>query len=103
MTETRFAVVGTGDVSRQVAADLAQTGNSRLVAVCSRSTKAAGRLAGIVPSARVYTDFDHCLADPDIDVVYVATPHATHHPLGVRVTPGRKARADREADGSECG
>ena len=81
----RVAVVGTGEVSHQVASDLALTDGAELSAVSSRSIESAESfLAALGARARAFGDYAECLADPDVDLVYLGTPHATHHDLALR-------------------
>jgi len=79
MTNTvRWALVGTGFISRQIAPDFERTENSRIVAVGSRSTENASSFAGELGIERHYSDFTNLLADPEIDAVYLGTPTAVH-------------------------
>ncbi|GAA4973742.1 Gfo/Idh/MocA family oxidoreductase [Kineococcus glutinatus] len=80
----RWGVAATGGIARSFAADLPLLGGSELVAVGSRSAEraeafAAGLpVAGGAPRPRAHGSYAELFADPDVDVVYVATPHAQH-------------------------
>ncbi|MEP6842140.1 MAG: Gfo/Idh/MocA family oxidoreductase [Pseudolysinimonas sp.] len=76
-----FAIVGTGSVSREIAHDLRLTGNARGFAVVSRDRQRGRAFANEFGLERVHDDLGECLADPHVDVVYIATPHATHAAL----------------------
>lgn len=81
----RWGVVGTGAIARTVMSDLLLLPDARLTAVCSRSAGRAAAYAAelTVPDGRerprpgTYTSVEDML--PDIDVLYVATPHSVHH------------------------
>jgi predicted dehydrogenase len=48
-------------------------------AVSSRDSTKAAAFAESHGIAKSYGDYHDLLADPDVDVVYVATPHSSHH------------------------
>lgn len=76
----RWGIWGTGGIARQVAADFPLTKNSQLRAVASRSLDRAQRFANEFGVIGAYQGLDRLLADRDIDVVYIATPHRCHAP-----------------------
>ena len=81
MKTIKWAMVGTGYMSTLIIKDFELSANTEFVALVSRDTaKAAARLAadGIVAKALT---FDEALADADIDVIYIATPHVNHYPM----------------------
>jgi predicted dehydrogenase len=78
MTPTRWGILGPGRISHAFAADLRLTPGAELVAVGSRSAARARASAQehAVPAA--YGSYEELVADPDVDVVYIASPHALH-------------------------
>ena len=80
----RWGILGTGGIAGSFAADLRLTGSGVAVAVGSRSQAAAGRFAGEHGIARPHASYESLVADPDVDVVYVATPHPMHRDIAVR-------------------
>jgi len=75
-----WGFVATGGIARTVASDLRLLGADRLVAASSRD---AARAQGFVgefgaDGATGYGSVEDLVADPRVDVVYVATPHAQH-------------------------
>jgi predicted dehydrogenase len=77
----RWGVLGTGGIARTFARDLALlTDEAELVAVGSRSLDRAQRFAGALGFARAHGSYEDLVADPDLDVIYVATPHHDHFP-----------------------
>ena len=86
----RWGVAGPGPVADQVLRDLAYVPNAVLTAVGSRSAERAAAFAaayaasaghGRVPTA--HGSYRALVAAPDVDVVYVATPHPTHRALAL--------------------
>jgi predicted dehydrogenase len=53
--------------------------DAELVAVASRSEASARRFAERYGVPRAYGDWARLAADPDVDIVHVATPHSAHH------------------------
>ena len=80
----RWGVVATGAIAATVTADLALLPDTVLAAVSSRRAEAAAAFAERFGFATSYGDtdrrlgYDALFADPDVDAVYVATPHAAH-------------------------
>ncbi|MET0416986.1 MAG: Gfo/Idh/MocA family oxidoreductase [Actinoplanes sp.] len=81
MTEqkVRWGILGPGGIAAQFAADLKLVEGAELAAVGSRSTANATAFAERFGFARAHGSYAELAADPDVDVVYVATPHAFHH------------------------
>lgn len=78
MTRTiRWGVLGASRVSREFAHCLGLLPRARLTAIASRTREHAEQLAREL-GVRAYSDLEAFFADPDIDVVYVATPPALH-------------------------
>jgi predicted dehydrogenase len=75
----RWGILGTGGIAGSFAADLRLTGSGVAVAVGSRSQGSADRFADKFGIARRHASYESLAADPDVDVIYVATPHPMHH------------------------
>lgn len=84
----RWAAIGTGTISRSVIPDLQACEGVEVAVVHSRDAGKAARFAAEFGIDRSTDDYAGLLADNGIDVVYLATPFATHH---------RMARAALEA------
>jgi predicted dehydrogenase len=70
-------VLGPGRIARSFATDLRLVPDARLVATGSRSLERAEAFAGEYGGA-AYGSYEELVADPEVDVVYVASPHALH-------------------------
>ena len=75
--ELRWAVIGCGVIANQMAASLALAGR-RLAGVANRTRAKAEAFAERYGVARVYDTFEELYAGPDIDAIYITTPHNTH-------------------------
>ncbi|MHB8059918.1 MAG: Gfo/Idh/MocA family protein, partial [Gaiellaceae bacterium] len=81
MTEPlRWGLIGTGWIADSFAADLAFTDSGRAVAVGSRRIETANLFADRFEIPNRHGSYEALVADPEVDVVYVATPHPLHHP-----------------------
>ena len=74
----RWGILGTGAIANQFATGLAEVPDARLVAVGSRSRETAEVFAERYRIARRHTSYGALASDPEVDVVYVSTPHPFH-------------------------
>ncbi|WP_344588627.1 Gfo/Idh/MocA family oxidoreductase [Actinomadura vinacea] len=74
----RWGVVGPGTIAAEFAEAMGPAGGGQIVAVASRSLARAEAFADRFGIARRYGEVAGLAADPDIDVVYVATPQSRH-------------------------
>ncbi len=80
MTEpVRWGILATGKIAHTFAADLALVPDAALVAVGSRRPDAAHEfVAAHGGTATAHGSYEALVADPAVEVVYVASPHALH-------------------------
>src|SRR5205823_9736635 len=74
-----WGLVGTGGIAETFAADLMFTDSGRPVAVGSRHMNSADRFADRFDIPHRHASYEALVAEPAVDVVYVATPHPMHH------------------------
>ncbi len=75
----RWGVIGAGNVFEYKSGPaLYQTPNSELVAVMRTSAEKAEAVAKRHGAPRWYTDAASLVADPDVNAVYIASPHYLH-------------------------
>lgn len=74
----RWGILGTGGIAMAFVSDLQLTGSSVVGAVGSRSQGSADRFADAFGIERRHSSYESLVADPAVDVVYVATPHPMH-------------------------
>jgi predicted dehydrogenase len=87
----RWGVVGPGRIAEKVVEDFAVVDGARVVAVASRSQARADDFADRHGLERAYGTYAEILADPDVDVLYVATPHPQHHAIALAALRAGKA------------
>lgn len=75
----RWGILGTGGIARTFAADLALTDSGDVVAVGSRRQATADAFGDDFGVPHRHGSYADLVADRDVDVVYVATPHPMHH------------------------
>jgi predicted dehydrogenase len=75
----RWGVLATGWIAGQFTEDLLRLPDAEVVAVGSRSAEAAQTFAQNYGIGRAHGSWQALAEDPDVDVVYVATPHSAHH------------------------
>jgi predicted dehydrogenase/aryl-alcohol dehydrogenase-like predicted oxidoreductase len=73
-----WGILGTGSIARKFAAELPHSLTGRLVAVGSRSARNAAAFAAKFPGTRPHASYKALLADPEIQAVYISTPHPQH-------------------------
>ncbi|SDT75710.1 Predicted dehydrogenase [Actinoplanes derwentensis] len=76
--KVRWGILGPGGIASSFAADLRLVEGAELAAVGSRSAASAEEFARKFGFARSHGSYADLAADADVDVVYVATPHAFH-------------------------
>jgi predicted dehydrogenase len=75
----RWGILGTGGIARQFTSDLLLTGH-QVTAVGSRTKESAERFAAEYNLPAAHASYEALVADPSVDIVYVATPHPFHYP-----------------------
>ena len=78
MRTFRWGILGTGDIAGQFVEGLEAAPGAEILAVGSRTGDSAQRFAQRRGIPRRYASYEDLAADPDVDVVYVATPHPFH-------------------------
>ncbi|MFE1663978.1 Gfo/Idh/MocA family protein [Microbacterium sp. P02] len=77
MTGLRWGILATGGIAHAFTRDL-KTAGLDVVAVGSRRAEAAEGFAAEFGIPRAHGSYEELAADPDVDIVYVATPHPSH-------------------------
>ena len=74
----RWGILGTGWISTQMTSDLILTGHA-VTAVGSRTQEAADAFAATHGIPTAHPSYEALVADPQVDVIYVGTPHPYHY------------------------
>ncbi|MET9967783.1 Gfo/Idh/MocA family oxidoreductase [Streptomyces sp. NPDC006356] len=92
----RWGILATGGIAAAFTADLVDLPDAEVVAVASRSQTSADAFAERFGIPRAYGDWNALAEDGDIDVVYVATPHAAHRAAaGMCLEAGRNVLCEK--------
>ncbi|MGN6577329.1 MAG: Gfo/Idh/MocA family protein [Nocardioides sp.] len=75
----RWGVLATGKIAKAIATALGLLEDAEIAAVAARRLESAEAFAQQYGAGTAYGDYRALVEDPDVDVVYVATPHALHH------------------------
>ena len=75
----KIGILGAGSIANKVAPALAALSEITCYAVASRTPGKAEQFAKTFGFEKVYTDYAEMLADPEVELVYVATPHSHHY------------------------
>lgn len=77
MKNINWAVLGTGVIANETAAALKKNGRN-IYAVGNRTYEKAAAFAEKYGIGKVYSDYNEMFTDPEVDIIYITTPHNTH-------------------------
>ncbi len=78
MDKIRWGILGTGRIAGDFATGLAAESDAEIVAVGSRAQHTADEFADRFAIPNRHPTYDALAADPDVDIIYIATPHTLH-------------------------
>jgi predicted dehydrogenase len=79
MKTIRWGILGTGGIARKFAEGLQQLPDAQLVSVGSRTRAAADAFGDAWKIPRRHGSYKELAADPETDVIYIATIHPLHY------------------------
>ena len=80
MKPIRWGILSTGVIAKNFASTVAKmNGETSVLAVASRTKESADAFADSYGIERRYDSYEALACDPDVDIVYVATPHSRHY------------------------
>ena len=77
MKDIKWAVLGTGVIANEMAVALKKKGKN-IYAVGNRTYDKAVAFGEKYGIDKVYSDYNEMFTDPEVDVIYITTPHNTH-------------------------
>ena len=77
MKDINWAVLGTGVIANEMAVALKKNGKN-IYAVGNRTYEKAVAFGEKYGIGKVYADYNEMFTDPEVDVIYITTPHNTH-------------------------
>jgi predicted dehydrogenase/aryl-alcohol dehydrogenase-like predicted oxidoreductase len=85
----RWGIIGPGSIAKAFAGGVAGSHTGELVAIATRNPGKAG-LAESFPGARIVDGYDALLKDPEVDAIYIATPHPGHAEWAIKTAEAGK-------------
>jgi len=89
--DVRWGIVGPGRIAAKVVKDFPYAPGSVAVAAASRSRDRAQAFCDEHGLSTAYGSYADIIAAPDIDVLYIATPHPQHHKIAIAALQAGKA------------
>lgn len=78
MEKFNIGIIGAGHIAEKMAFTLNRMEDAAAYAVASRSLEKAENFASVHGVEKAYGSYEELLDDPQVDLVYVATPHSLH-------------------------
>ncbi len=91
MNIINWGILGAGKIAEKFATAMAVTDGTRLYAVASKDKDKGLSFATRHTAQVVYNDYEKLVADPNVDVIYIATPHAFHCEQAILCLQNKKA------------
>jgi len=80
MTTINWGIISTGTIAKKFATTISQlTDCGNILAIASRNQETANEFSKNYNVPRAYCSYMDLVCDPDIDVIYIATPHSFHY------------------------
>ncbi len=78
MNKIRWGIIGAGGISSKFAEALNYMADTELAAIASRDLGRAEKFANRFSIIKAYGSYEELAKDPEIDVIYIGTPHPEH-------------------------
>ncbi len=75
----RWGILGCGRIARKFASDLRLVQDAEIIAAGSRSAESAENFANEFAVQHRHSSYQALAENPDVDVIYIATPHNLHY------------------------
>lgn len=75
----RWGILGPGNIAHAFAEGLTAVPDAELLACASRTQEHAAAFGEKWQVPRCYGSYEELVADPDVDAIYIATPHPMHY------------------------
>jgi predicted dehydrogenase len=87
----RWGIIAPGKMAAKFSNGLKILGNAELYAVASRNPERAEKFARDHGFKKHYSSYEELVSDPDVDIVYIASPHSHHHDHALLCLKNKKA------------
>ncbi|HEX8551647.1 MAG TPA: Gfo/Idh/MocA family oxidoreductase [Abditibacteriaceae bacterium] len=88
--QLNWGILGTGSIARKFAEGVLGSRTGKLVAVGSRSQESADTFADKFSISTRHATYEALLADPNVQAIYIATPHPMHMEWAIRIADAGK-------------
>ena len=85
----RWGIIGPGMIARDLLRGARGSTTGRITAVGTRGSSRAV-LPEAFPGVRIHSGYEHLLADPEVDAIYIATPHPFHAEWAIKAAEAGK-------------
>jgi len=89
-SQLSWGIIGTGSIAKTFAQGLAKSRTGKLVAVGSRRQDAADVFAAKFGPIKAHASYEDLLADPEVEAVYISTPHPLHAEWCIKAARAKK-------------
>ena len=87
----RWGVMGAGRIAEKFCTALDFVEGSEVYAIASRDEGKAKAYAAKHNAAKAYNNYESLIKDDNVDVIYIATPHAFHYEQAMKCLQNKKA------------
>lgn len=87
----RWGILGAGRIAEKFGEALCYTEGAEVYAVASRDMDKAKAYAGKYKASKAYNNYTDLIKDENIDIIYIATPHAFHYEQTILCLENKKA------------
>ncbi len=89
-TSLRWGILSTGRIAHTFARGLREAKRGHLVAVASRTQESADKFGDEFEIAHRHADYQALLDNPEVDAIYIATPHPMHAQWAIKAADAGK-------------
>ena len=75
----KMAIMGAGSIANKMAATITKMNDVEAYAIAARDAGRAAAFAEKYGFAKSYGSYEEMLKDPEVQLVYIATPHSHHY------------------------
>ena len=87
----KWGILGLGNIAQKFAEDLSLIEDAELVAVASRSKVKANNFSTKFNVKQAYNSYEDLAKDPNVEAIYIATPHSFHKEHAILCMKHKKA------------
>ncbi|WP_422105510.1 Gfo/Idh/MocA family protein [Winogradskyella sp.] len=94
--QIKWGIVGLGNISDQFVTDLCMVDTAEVYAVASRTQNKADAFAKKFSAEKAYGSYEDIFKDPQVDIIYIGTPHDSHAELSIKaMTHGKHVLCEK--------